>query len=280
MKIQYASDLHLEFAENWRFLRANPLQVTGDILVLAGDIGYLGDQNYQVHPFWDWTSENYQQVLVVPGNHEFYKYYNLSTMKDGTVSEIRKNVHWYYNEVVNIGDVDFILSTLWSHVDDENAPFCERCVTDFRRIMYGEEVLTHKEFNREHEKCLNFIKDAVANSKARVKIVVTHHVPSYQLCAPEFEGSSLNGAFTVELEDFIKDSSIDYWIYGHSHRNINKTIGKTQCLSNQLGYVFANEHHTFDAEAIITTYMTKEEALAYVTDLFNREADTIDSKYK
>lgn len=64
MKIQYASDLHLEFADNWRFLKENPLQVTGDILVLAGDIGYLGDENYSKHPFWDWASENYQQVIA------------------------------------------------------------------------------------------------------------------------------------------------------------------------------------------------------------------------
>ncbi len=38
MRIQYASDIHLEFADNWRYLKDNPQQVTGDILVLAGDI--------------------------------------------------------------------------------------------------------------------------------------------------------------------------------------------------------------------------------------------------
>ena len=158
MKIQYASDLHLEFADNWRYLRDNPLQVSGDILILAGDIGYLEDQNYQNHPFWDWASENYRQVLVVPGNHEFYKYYDLSKMEDGTEGEIRKNIHYYYNKVVRIDDVDFILSTLWALISKEYAPYVEYGVTDFHRIMYGNRVLTYTDFNMEHDNCFYFIK--------------------------------------------------------------------------------------------------------------------------
>ncbi len=67
MKIQYASDLHLEFGENSNWLKANPLIPAADVLILAGDIGYLGDDNYASHPFWDTISENYKQVIVVPG---------------------------------------------------------------------------------------------------------------------------------------------------------------------------------------------------------------------
>lgn len=107
------------------------------------------------------------------------------------------------------------------------------------------------DFNREHKRCLGFIKQSVANSTAKHKIVVTHHVPSFQLMSPEFQESRINGAFTVELTDYIATSGIDYWIYGHSHRNIDKTIGTTRCVCNQFGYAFHNEHLTFDGNKYI-----------------------------
>jgi hypothetical protein len=124
-------------------------------------------------------------------------------------------------------------------------------VADFYRIVYGENLLRYSDFNSEHQRCLDFIKKSVSASQAKHKIVVTHHVPSYQLVAPEFQGSRINGAFTVELADYIADSGIDYWIYGHSHRNIDKTIGITRCLCNQFGYVSHNEHLTFDRGKVI-----------------------------
>ena len=52
----------------------------------------------------------------------------------------------------------------------------------------------------EHDKCLKFLKESISRSNTEHIVVVTHHVPSFELLAPEFNGSPLNGAFTVELE--------------------------------------------------------------------------------
>lgn len=245
MRIQYASDLHLEFAENWRYLKANPLEVTGDILLLAGDIGYLGDDNYSKHPFWKWAADNYKEVHCCMGNHEFYKFYDVASLPDGYLLEIRPNVFSHYNGIVRMGDTDIILSTLWSRIPSADAIYTEQVISDFHRIMYNGKLITSTLFNTEHERCLGFVQEAVEKSQAAHKIVVTHHVPSFRMLHPQFQGSHANGAFTVELEDYIANSGIDYWIYGHSHTNIDATIGRTQCLSNQLGYVFANEHQNF-----------------------------------
>ena len=72
--------------------------------------------------------------------------------------------------------------------------------------------------------------------------MLTHHVPTGLCTAAEFSGSTINGAFAVELGDYIADSGIDYWIYGHSHRNIDAQIGNTRIMFNQLGYVSHEEH--------------------------------------
>ena len=258
MKIQFVSDLHLEFPENRAYLAEHPLEVTGDILLIAGDTAYLDhpdskEDTYSRYSFWNWASEHYQQVIVCFGNHDFYGYYDLFTMPDGYSKQIRPNVHAYYNGVVNIGDADIIVSTLWSFIKPENAYFTERGVNDFFRIKYNGYRLSSDSFNMEHQRCFEFVKKAVSKSSAKYKIVLTHHVPTMLCTAPEFCDSIINGAFTVELGNYIAESDIDYWIYGHSHRNIEAQIGKTRILSNQLGYVSYSENRAngFDPKRCI-----------------------------
>lgn len=249
LSIQFVSDLHLEFPENRAFIANHPLEVSGEILLVAGDSAYLDhpdsrQDTYSHYSFWDWASNNYKQVIVCLGNHDFYGYYDLATMPDGYCKQIRTNVHAYYNAVVHLGDTDIIVSTLWSHINPNDAYITERNVSDFYRIMYKGHRLNAENFNQEHERCLQFVKKAVAESRAKTKIVLTHHVPTQLCTADEFRGSAINGAFSVELGDYIAESGIDFWIYGHSHRNIDAQIGNTKILSNQLGYVSHGEHRS------------------------------------
>lgn len=251
MRVQYASDLHLEFGENSRWLKEHPLIPSADILVLAGDIGYLGDDNYISHPFWNRVSEDFNQVIVVPGNHELYKFFDINELRNGWQLEIRHNVSVCYNSVIALNEeTDLIASTLWAHISPSEEYLTERCVSDFKRIRNGEFRLSAQRFNEEHEVCRNFIEKAVSESNAERIVVATHHVPSFTLMAEEFKDSSINGAFTVEVAGMIAESRINCWIYGHSHRNIDKMIGSTRCVSNQLGYVFQNEHNTFRRDAV------------------------------
>ena len=251
MKIQYASDLHLEFPDNDNYIRRNPLKRAGDILVIAGDIGYINDDSYCRNPFWDWASSNYCEVIVAVGNHELYNFVDLAKMPRGMVYAIRSNVRCYYDAVIKIGDVDLIVSTLWAKIPEIDAIPTQVGITDFYRIMYDAKPLTWDKFNLEHDRCFSFIESEVRKSSARNIVVVTHHVPSFQLSSPEFNDSRTNGAFTVELANFIENNRIYCWIYGHSHRNIDKIIANTHCLTNQLGYVQCGEHLSFNPEKII-----------------------------
>lgn len=243
MKIQYASDLHLELNGNSRCIAShNPLTPTGDVLVLAGDSFYLKDKVAPMRKFWKWASANYEQVMLVPGNHEYYGGSDVAERGDSWQWQMLDNVGYYQNKVVRLGHTDLILSTLWSHIGHEEMFSVWHGMNDFRQIMYNGHRFRPDDFNAEHAKCLAFIKEAVAKSDAEHIVVATHHLPTMQVVAPQHKGSSLNSAFATELGEFIAGSRIDYWIYGHSHTNINAQIGRTKIVCNQMGYVDWDEH--------------------------------------
>ena len=244
MRIQYMSDLHMEFFDNWQYLNKNEFDANGDVLVLAGDAFYLRDIIAPQWKFWDRVSKNFRQVLMIPGNHEFYGNGDVTERGDSWQWMFRENVGYYYNKVVRIDNTDFVLTTLWSRIPEQDMFHVQSGMNDFRQIMYDGHRFTPDDFNLEHEKCLKFLKQAVNESTAEHIVVVTHHLPTLLVVAPQHKGSVINGAFATELGNFITDSRIDTWIYGHSHTNIDTTIGNTKIVSNQIGYVFSNEQLT------------------------------------
>ena len=192
--------------------------------------------------FWKWASANYRQVLIVPGNHEYYNYCDV--MDNGLQWNwmFKNNIGYYQNQVVRIDGTDFIMSTLWSQISPSDEYFVWKGMNDFRQIMYNGKLLQTEEFNQMHNFCLDFIKRSLAESTAEHIVVVTHHLPTLEVVAPHHRGSVLNSAFATDLSKLIAGSRIDAWIYGHSHTNIDAEINGTKVICNQMGYVFDNEH--------------------------------------
>ena len=62
MRVQYCSDLHLEFEQNIKYFTTHPLNVSGDILILAGDVVPLHDE-FLSNSFFSFVSKNYKQVF-------------------------------------------------------------------------------------------------------------------------------------------------------------------------------------------------------------------------
>lgn len=112
MKIQYASDLHLEFKENADYLKNHPIEVVGDILLLAGDTIYLGEHMEDAGWFFDYCSQNFKQTYLVPGNHEYYGGFPIEQTLDAFELKVRNNVTYLNNKSVRIDDTEVFFTTL------------------------------------------------------------------------------------------------------------------------------------------------------------------------
>lgn len=250
MKIQYCSDLHLEFRQNKNFLAKNPIHPLGEILLLAGDIipFTLIDKH---NDFFDFVSANYESVFWVPGNHEYY-HYDLKDAKNPLYQKIRHNVFLVNNQIIPYKEVNLIFSTLWSVISPQNEWFVQQRVSDFLMIkMQGKRIIP-AHFKTLHQTDYAFLKTALSVNTFKTNIVVTHHVPTFLNYPEQYKNSNVNEAFAVELYDFIFNSSAAYWIYGHHHNNTPEfTIGNTIMLTNQLGYVQQQEHKGFKQESVI-----------------------------
>ena len=129
----------------------------------------------------------------------------------------------------------------------------QRGMNDFKHGVLDGETFAANDVDGLHQRCVAWLESAIKASTAKTKIVVTHHCPTIRDAFNSYPGGALNTAFQVDMDDFIKRTGVDYWIYGHTHYSggSGTMIGKTKLLCNQLGYVFYGENKNFAPDAII-----------------------------
>lgn len=242
MKLKVLSDLHLE---HFVGCQVYPEIGSGDVLVLAGDIlcakhfktdGYL---NAAYHRFMRDCSKNYDKVLYVFGNHEYYQY-NYEGAKRVIKDNVPYNFRILENNTIKIGDWNFIGFTLWTDFRNENAlemMEAEQCMNDYKviRITPKYRKLNANDTLNFHKESKKYLLNQLQTLNDNV-FVISHHAPSYQ-SVPEYFKNHANGAYCSNLDDLIiNHPQIKYFIHGHTHNAFDYKIGECRVICNPAGY--------------------------------------------
>ncbi len=232
MKLQIASDLHLEFPKNREWLEKNPIMPMGDVLLLAGDVVTERTKSRAwAKKFFHKLEKEFSFIISVMGNHEFY-HGHLDFAYPSYIKSRAENHLLINNKVHTIGDVRFLASTLWSNVPPESFDGVEACMNDYSLIknISVEKTVWY------HEQSVAFLKAELAKPFNGKTVVLTHHLPSYKCISEQMHDYLTNPAYASHLDDLILNSKIDLWAHGHSHDFCDIRIGNTRVVRNPMGY--------------------------------------------
>lgn len=276
MKIQLLSDLHLEVHPHFT---ATPAP-GADVLVLAGDIGsyqygsllpgqHFGLERFSPLPQWaGWPVP----VLFVPGNHEYD-----AQDWDQAHTRLRRScdalgIAWLEREVVQLRDVRFVGTTLWS---DFEALIVNAQVRDIaQQLRMRDKAFRAANFYlkktgtsrngapfmaaeiREHAlQCQVWLTEALAKPHTGPTVAVTHFAPSLLSADPRYGLAPGTAGFCNALDALLPRAKL--WLHGHLHTPIDYLLrglqpdgDPWQCrvIANPLGYAVKGEQDAFDPQ--------------------------------
>lgn len=251
MRCHYLSDLHLEAQS---FDLALP---KGDVLIIAGDLcharcldpdrrdRYSVAQRERVLRFVDRAVTNFENVLLIAGNHDHY-----DGVFEGTADLLRRylpDVTMLDDEAVILDGVRFFGSTLWTdfaaQTDAEltaiRKGMGEYFFVKIRSGAPGQPLakLRPADTHLAHVQAWTRLKEFLAAEPGRPTVVVTHHAPSCQGLNPRFSGNGLDAAYASDLDHEIQQfENVVAWVHGHTHIARTYKVGRTIVRTNALGF--------------------------------------------
>jgi predicted phosphohydrolase len=236
MRIQLASDLHMEFLR--RTPRADgliPDAPDADVLVLAGDVAVALDV---VDHFGDWPVP----VVYIAGNHEFYGH-DIDVIRAGLKDVCAgTSVRFLDNEAMVVNGVRFLGSTLWTdyrlyepHCSQSAAMrVAGQALNDHRLIKRGAGAFTPEQALTEHVAARTWLAEQLCTSFDGKTVVVTHHAPHAGSVHQRYSNDPLTAAFVSDLRELLPLASL--WMHGHVHDGFDYLAHGCRVVANPRGY--------------------------------------------
>ena len=259
MKIDYISDLHIDFYLDYEAYDFDTLETTklhrifdkraGEVLVIAGDIGHYNSQNiFFLKVLREYYG--YEKVFLVLGNHDYYllqekmrKRYNYSSFE--RVYEMNKlcgeldGVHLLSGDIVEYRGAKFGGSALWydgSYMQRLDITMNKEKINDLwkRKMLDARKIYGINRFDslyRSEIEKLHGIYD-------KCDVILTHVNPSIdpRHAPAKYMLDKINGFYSFDGDYYVANSTAKFWVFGHVHDRIEYEINGTKVVSNPLGY--------------------------------------------
>lgn len=231
MRIQYASDLHLDLRPA-KFRQV--ITPSADILVLAGNIGHPFRKTFKL--FLRWCVDKFEYVLFVPGNQEYHG----SSLKAARkkMKDICKIVGAIFldKKAFIIEDEIVILGcTLWSYIPSDKSFGVLYTIDDYKSIRDFDLNANNALYLHSKQWLEEKIMSIQRQYPNYQMIVVTHHAPILGITSPPDCRRSTNlCAYASDCSNILK-LGVDAWIFGHTHYNATFKYHETIVTSNQRG---------------------------------------------
>ncbi|MGF6770503.1 putative phosphodiesterase [Paraburkholderia sp. GAS199] len=232
MRLQIASDLHLERVPGNR-RRDKLLDTTqSDVLVLAGDIHRLDQMADHFH---DWPTP----VVYVHGNHELYHRDYDAVIRHARGQLAGTNIQFLEGEQYVQGEVRFLGCCLWSDfaLHERAGPemdYAQAYAPEHRIISAGPaRKLLPTDVRRIHRRSVAWLERKLRQPFAGKTVVVTHYAPHAMSLG--YDAAHMpSAAFASDLGRLLRWA--DLWIHGHIHRSCDYIWAGCRVVANPAGY--------------------------------------------
>ena len=216
MRIQYASDLHLELWKKTTF--DETIISTAPILILVGDIAPLHCPNLQ--PFLEYVSERWLQIFWIPGNLEIW--YNKEPIdsalyKMNMICSPYRNIKVLYKKSIVLEDKEnnetllLIGLSLWHKPRND-------VMLHYNNKIYIKTIPTPVEqeiFMKEHMNQVKYLEDVIRKAESPL-LICSYYSPFTWLYEEDWIQELSSAIIDLELEKLIT-YPIVAWITGHNH---------------------------------------------------------------
>jgi len=215
-RLQYLSDIHLE-----KRTKIPKIPICGENLALLGDIGNPFCPTFK--QFLKDMSFMYHHVFFISGNHEYDCFERKLCTKQDVDDQIDyvcnsfHNVFYLNKNSIDLYDYRLLGCTLWSK-PLQNLEHRDKIRMERIELIHIDQV--------------SWLRNEIKKENRRKTIVLTHHLPSYQMMDPRFKKYESKKDLYYSHLDWLIRFPIRYWLCGHSHIRKNYMINNVFCSVN------------------------------------------------